>query len=73
MGIAGALLAATALILAGVGLATNAQFVASLGQTLAASTLLAALGLAIDGLALLLPCVAGVLWRGRHRLSSVGA
>jgi hypothetical protein len=71
--IAGALLAATALVLAGVGLATNAQFAASLGQTRAAATLLAALGVAIDGLALILPCVAGVLWRGRHRLASVTA
>jgi hypothetical protein len=71
--VAGILLAATALILAGVGLATNAQFAASLGQTPAAATLLAALGVAIDGLALILPCVAGVLWRGRHRLASVTA
>jgi hypothetical protein len=63
----------TALILAGVGLLTNAQFAASLGQTPVSSTLLAALGFAIDGLALILPCVAGVLWRGRHRLASVSA
>jgi hypothetical protein len=71
--VAGVLLAGTALILAGVGLLTNAQFAASLGQTPVSSTLLAALGLAIDGLALILPSVAGVLWRGRHRLASVGA
>jgi hypothetical protein len=71
--IAGVLLAGTALILAGVGLLTNAQFAASLGQTPVASTLLAALGFAIDGLALILPCVAGVLWRGRHRLASMSA
>jgi hypothetical protein len=61
--VAGILLASTAVILAGVGLATNAQFAASLGQTSAAATLLAALGFAIDCLALILPCVAGVLWR----------
>jgi hypothetical protein len=71
--LAGILLAGTALILAGVGLATNAQFAASLGQTPVASSLLAALGLAIDGLALILPSVATVLWRGRHRLASLGA
>ena len=71
--VAGVLLAGTALILAGVGLLTNAQFAASLGQTPVSSTLLAALGFAIDGLALILPCVAGVLWRGRHRLASVSA
>jgi hypothetical protein len=71
--IAGVLLAGTALILASVGLLTNAQFAASLGQTPVSSTLLAALGFAIDGLALILPCVAGVLWRGRHRLASVSA
>jgi hypothetical protein len=71
--VAGILLAGTALILAGVGLLTNAQFAASLGQTPVSSTLLAALGFAIDGLALILPCVAGVMWRGRHRLASVSA
>jgi hypothetical protein len=71
--IAGILLATTALILAGVGLLTNAQFAASLGQTPVASSLLAALGLAIDALALILPCTASVLWRGRHRLASVSA
>jgi hypothetical protein len=69
----GIFLAGTALILAGVGLLTNAQFAASLGQTPVASSLLAALGLAIDALALILPCTATVLWRGRHRLASVGA
>jgi hypothetical protein len=67
------LLASTALTLAGVGLLTNAQFAASLGQTPVASTLLAALGFAIDGLALILPCIAGVLWHGGHRLASVSA
>ena len=40
------LLASTALTLAGVGLATNAQFAASLGQTPVSSMLLAALGVA---------------------------
>jgi hypothetical protein len=69
----GVLLAGTALTLAGVGLATNAQFAASLGQTPVASSLLAALGLAIDALALILPCTATVLWRSRHRLASVSA
>jgi hypothetical protein len=54
-------------------LATNAQFAASLGQTPVASSLLAALGLAIDALALILPCTATVLWRSRHRLASVSA
>jgi hypothetical protein len=71
--VAGVLLAGTALILAGVGLLTNAQFAASLGQTPVASSLLAALGFAIDALALILPCTASVLWRGRHRLASVSA
>jgi hypothetical protein len=71
--VAGVLLAGTALILAGVGLLTNAQFAASLGQTPVSSTLLAALGFAIDGLALILPSVSTILWRGRHRLASLGA
>jgi transposase-like protein len=71
--IVGILLAGTALILAGVGLLTNAQFAASLGQTPASSTLLAALGFSIDGLALILPSVATILWRGRHRVASVSA
>ena len=71
--VAGVLLAGSALILAGVGLLTNAQFAASLGQTPVSSTLLAALGFAIDGLALILPSVATVLWRGSHRLASVSA
>jgi hypothetical protein len=44
-----------------------------LGQTPVASSLLAALGLAIDALALILPCTATVLWRSRHRLASVSA
>ena len=40
--VAAILLAGTAFILAGVGLATNAQFAASLGQTPVAATLLPA-------------------------------
>jgi hypothetical protein len=71
--VAGVLLAGSALILAGVGLLTNAQFAASLGQTPVSSTLLAALGFAIDGLALILPSVSTILWRGRHRLAGVSA
>ena len=71
--IAAGLLAVAALTLAGVGLMTNAQFAASLGQTPAAAALLAALGLAIDALALILPCTATVLWRSRHALASLAA
>jgi len=74
----GVLLAGTALTLAGVGLATNAQFAASLGQTPVASSLLAALGVAIDALALILPCTRDrtvarpASPRQRRRLGGVG-
>jgi len=58
----GVLLAGTALTLAEWA-CHDAQFAASLGQTPVASSLLAALGVAIDALALILPCTATVLWR----------
>lgn len=63
-----ALATATALLVTGLGLAAvglvmNARFAASFGQTAEAAVLLAAIGLAADVLAVLLPSVGAQLWR----------
>jgi hypothetical protein len=71
--ISGAILAATALGLAGVGLILNARFAASFGQTAEAATLLAAIGLAIDMLAVVLPTAAAQLWRRRNQVTASAA
>jgi hypothetical protein len=64
---------ATALALAGVGLVLNANFAASLGQTGLAAALLAAIGLAMDVLAVTLPTAASKLWHQRHPLAALTA
>jgi hypothetical protein len=62
-----------ALCLAAVGLVLNANFAASLGQTGLAAVLLAAIGLAVDMLAVALPTAASKLWQGRHRPAAFAA
>ena len=64
---------AAALCLAAVGLILNANFAASLGQTGLAAALLAAIGLAVDMLAVALPTAASKLWQGRHRPAAFAA
>ena len=63
---------ATALGLTAVGLVMNARFAASFGQTAEASVLLAAIGLAVDLLAVVLPTVAAQLWQ-RRMIVAAGA
>jgi hypothetical protein len=70
---AAAVLLATARGLAAVGLTMNARFAASFGQTAEAAVLLAAIGLAIDLLAVVLPTVAAQLWHHRSRSAAVTA
>jgi hypothetical protein len=72
-GISAALLLLTALGLTGVGLVMNARFAASFGQTLEAAALLAAIGLAIDLLAVVLPSVGVQFWHRRSILASAAA
>src|SRR5262249_24606192 len=67
---AAAVLFATALGLAAIGLTMNARFAASFGQTTEAAVILAAIGLAIDVLAVVLPTVAVLLWHHRARASA---
>jgi hypothetical protein len=64
---------ATALALAAVGLVLNANFAASLGQSGLAAVLLAAIGLAMDVMAVTLPTAASRLWHQRHPLAAVTA
>ena len=71
--ISAALLLLTALGLTGVGLVMNARFAASFGQTLEAAALLAAIGLAIDLLAVVLPSVGVQFWHRRSILASAAA
>lgn len=71
--ISAALLLLTALGLTGVGLVMNARFAASFGQTLEAAALLAAIGLAIDLLAVLLPSVGVQFWHRRSILAAAAA
>ena len=70
--LAGALLIA-AVGLAAVGLTVNTRFAASFGQTAEAALLLAAIGLTIDLLAIVLPSAAAQLWRDRHRTTALSA
>src|SRR5262245_5299480 len=62
---------ALGLALAGVGLVINATYAANLGRTMDESALLAALGLAVDGGAVILLSVAARLWQARHPLWSL--
>jgi hypothetical protein len=64
---------ATALGLAAVGLVLNAHFAASLGQTGLAAILLAAIGLAVDVLAVALPTAASKLWHAHRRPAALAA
>jgi hypothetical protein len=64
---------AAAIGLAAVGLTVNTRFAASFGQTTEAAALLAAIGLVVDILAIVLPSSAAQLWRDRHRLAGVAA
>ena len=70
---AAGLLSITAVCLFIVGLAMNARFAASFGQTIEAAILLAAIGLAVDLLAVLLPTVGAELWRRRAVVSAMAA
>ena len=63
----------TALGLTAVGLVMNARFAASFGQTAEAAALLAAIGLAVDLLAVVLPSVGIQLWHRRSILAAAGA
>jgi hypothetical protein len=59
--------------LAVVGLTVNTRFAASFGQTAEAAALLAAIGLTIDLLAIVLPSAAAQLWRDRNMMSGAAA
>lgn len=59
--------------LAVVGLTVNTRFAASFGQTAEAAVLLAAIGLTIDLLAIVLPSAAAQLWRDRNIMSGAAA
>jgi len=56
-----------------VGLTVNTRFAASFGQTAEAALLLAAVGLTIDLLAIVLPSAAAQLWRDRSAMSAAAA
>jgi hypothetical protein len=71
--ISAALLLLTACGLTCVGLVMNARFAASFGQTLEAAALLAAIGLAIDLLAVVLPSVGVQFWHRRSLVASAAA
>jgi hypothetical protein len=59
--------------LAVVGLTVNTRFAASFGQTAEAAVLLAAIGLTIDLLAIVLPSAAAQRWRDHHVVSASAA
>jgi hypothetical protein len=59
--------------LAVVGLTVNTRFAASFGQTAEAAVLLAAIGLTIDLLAIVLPSAAAQLWRDHNVVSASAA
>jgi hypothetical protein len=69
----GLLLGLVAVGLTVVGLTVNTRFAASFGQTAEAAALLAAVGLTIDCLAIVLPSAAAQLWRDRHVMSASAA
>ncbi len=56
-----------------VGLTVNTRFAASFGQTAEAAILLAAIGLTIDLLAIVLPSAAAQLWRDHNIVSASAA
>src|SRR5258708_10347174 len=69
----GLVLGLVAIGLTVVGLTVNTRFAASFGQTAEAAVLLAAVGLTIDCLAIVLPSAAAQLWRDRHAMSASAA
>jgi hypothetical protein len=69
----GGVMGAAATGLAVVGLTVNTRFAASFGQTVEAAVLLAAIGLVIDVLAIVLPSSAAQIWRDRHRMAGLVA
>jgi hypothetical protein len=69
----GLVLGLVAIGLTVVGLTVNTRFAASFGQTAEAAALLAAVGLTIDCLAIVLPSAAAQLWRDRHVMSASAA
>jgi hypothetical protein len=69
----GGMVGAAAIGLGVVGLTVNTRFAASFGQTAEAATLLAAIGLVVDVLAIVLPSSAAQLWRDRHRMAGLAA
>jgi hypothetical protein len=69
----GLVLGLVAIGLTAVGLTVNTRFAASFGQTAEAAALLAAVGLTIDCLAIVLPSAAAQLWRDRHAMSAAAA
>lgn len=68
-----AVLLVTAIALAVVGLSMNARFAASFGQSPDASAMLAAIGVALDLLALALPTAAAMLWQRHARGTALTA
>ena len=69
----GLVLGLVAIGLTVVGLTVNTRFAASFGQTAEAAVLLAAVGLTIDCLAIVLPSAAAQLWRDRSVMSASAA
>jgi hypothetical protein len=69
----GGVMGAAATGLAVVGLTVNTRFAASFGQTVEAAALLAAIGLVIDVLAIVLPSAGAQIWRDRHRMAGLVA
>jgi hypothetical protein len=69
----GLVLGLVAIGLTVVGLTVNTRFAASFGQTAEAAALLAAVGLTIDCLAIVLPSAAAQLWRDRSVMSASAA
>lgn len=62
-----------ALGLAAVGLTVNTRFAASFGQSAEAALLLAAIGLTIDLLAIVLPSAGAQFWRDRNLMAAAAA
>lgn len=70
-GMAMILLRASALALAGVGMAMNGWFAQSLGSSHVAGWMFLAVGVAADLVALVMPTCAARLWHARHRATAL--
>ncbi len=68
-----AILVVTAFGLGATGVVLNARFAAPFGATIDAAILLAAIGVALDVLAMVLPATAAQLWHREHRLFALVA